>query len=102
MRERHGTDAVISAHSAVPTRLTIGARTGRLNDPDALALKEPDHRPAPLGVAIADQHAAGSQHPFNAIGEMPHGLDNERHRPDDASQTTTWTRRDCSSITNTV
>ena len=44
------------------------------DDPDALALKEPDHCPAPLGVTIADHHWARAQDRFIGIGEVPHGF----------------------------
>jgi hypothetical protein len=42
------------------------------------------------------------RHSFDIIGEMPHGLDNERVVRMTRVQPTTWTRRDCRSITNTV
>ena len=79
-KEQYAVQALLfdRSHEPLGVGITVRRAHWRPDDRDALPFKEPHHRTAPLGVAIADQDAAGAHDLVNAIGEVPHGLDDKR------------------------
>ena len=59
-------------------RVAVRRAKRRLNDPDVLLFQELPHSTTPLPIAITDQHATTSQDAIEPIGQMTHGLDDER------------------------
>jgi hypothetical protein len=81
--------------------VAVGCSEWRANDPDSFLFEEFQHGTTPLPVAVTDQDGTADQYTVNGIRQVTHGLNDECFVPYRV-EPARWTRRDCSSITNSV
>ena len=76
----HAAEALLLDRPNEPLGVRVAIRRAerRLNDPDVLLFQELPHGTTPLSIAITGQHATTSQDGIEPIGQITHGLDDER------------------------